>query len=99
MVRASVTTEVHEHTAARLECVCSTLRIALITSMGLGAVQAQKAAGVDAVIMDDVGRLAKATGKASSAFNRPLRSPSSFQARTAWHWAKLKQRQVHYKLS
>ncbi len=41
--------------------------------------QAQKAAGVDAVIMDDVGRLTKASGKASSAFNRPLRSPSSFQ--------------------
>ena len=51
--------------------------------MNLDAVQAQKAAGVDAVIMDDVGRLAKATGKASSAFNRPLRSPSSFQVCSA----------------
>ncbi len=48
-------------------------------------VQAQKAAGVDAVIMDDVGRLARATGKAASAFNRPLRSPSSFQVRAARH--------------
>lgn len=38
---------------------------------------AQKRAGVDAIIMDDVARMAKATNKQFSLFNKPLRSPAS----------------------
>ncbi|GAB4820329.1 hypothetical protein N2152v2_007375 [Parachlorella kessleri] len=40
---------------------------------------AQKKAGVDAVIFDEVARFAKATKKQSSFFNKPLRSPVSQQ--------------------
>mmetsp|Transcript_6370 Transcript_6370/g.18321 ORF Transcript_6370/g.18321 Transcript_6370/m.18321 type:complete len:699 (+) Transcript_6370:300-2396(+) len=38
----------------------------------------QKAAGVDAVIMDDVVKITKASGKKCSFFNKPLKSPASF---------------------
>lgn len=38
----------------------------------------QKKAGVDAIIMDDVAKLTKASGKQASFFNKPLRSPASF---------------------
>ena len=62
-------------------CILKHSQSVWVDLVHLRGAQAQKAAGVDAVIMDDVGRLTKATGKASSAFNRPLRSPSSFQVK------------------
>ncbi|KAK9814473.1 hypothetical protein WJX72_006486 [[Myrmecia] bisecta] len=38
---------------------------------------AQKKAGVDAIIMDDVARLTKANGKKCSLFNKPIQTPAA----------------------
>ncbi|KAK9905950.1 hypothetical protein WJX75_009398 [Coccomyxa subellipsoidea] len=40
---------------------------------------AQRAAGVDAIILDDTARLAKITGKTVSLFHRPLQSPAALE--------------------